>query len=86
MLKIFLLLKIIRFVSCYDINLYDVKLQEKGPSNIQVSFRIKKEIEHLTGEFSMRHKTCHVGVCTTLSHGHQVECWLLQQQDEFRNG
>ena len=70
MLKIFLLFNIIQHIKSYNINLYDVKLQALGPSNIQVSFRIKKEIQHLTGEFSVSHYTCR-GICGTLKYGHE---------------
>ena len=67
MLKIILLLNIIQHINSYNINLYDVNLRPHGPSNIHISFRIRNEIEHLTGEFTLRHKTCHGGVCSILS-------------------
>ena len=67
MIEIILLLNIIQHIKSYNINLYDVNLRPHGPSNIYISFRIRNEIEHLTGEFTLRHKTCHGGVCSTLS-------------------
>ena len=81
MLRILLLLCIIRDIKSYNIELYDVKLQAHGPSNIKVSLRIRKEIEHLNGYFSVRHNTCSGrGNCATAKYGNDFPFDKTQDQ------
>ena len=82
MFKIILLVDIIQQIKSYDINLYNVNMQANGPSNIRVSFRIRKEIEHLTGEFSLRHKTCHTGICTTYTYNQHSDFPFDEKKDQ----
>ena len=69
MLKILFLLNVFHQAISYNINLYGMKIQAAGQNNLKISFHIRKEIDHLTGEFSAHHKDCPNGQCGSITTG-----------------
>ena len=66
----------------HNIDLYETKLQAVGFNHLKIVFRVKKEIEHLNGHFSVHHKDCPSSNCgstkmkTPLSQGQMITIQL----------
>ena len=66
----------------HNINFVETKLQAVGYNHLKIVFRVRKEIEHLNGHFSVHHKDCPSSNCgsttmaTPLSQGQMITIQL----------
>ena len=69
MYRILILFLIFGNVISYNIMLYEMKIQAVGHNNLKISFRIRHQIDHLTGHFSAHHRDCPNGQCGSITTG-----------------
>ena len=69
MLEILILLNVFHQAISHNINLYEMKISAVSHNNLRISFRVRKDIQHLTGHFSAHHRDCPSSQCGFINTG-----------------